>query len=1589
MGFSLKQNDQIKLNADGKSYTITFRQGETIKLPLFMTLSGKESQRYDELLANGRSANDIIKDIFKFEIQGGGTTATVSDIGELTGALIGTATLIITSKRAVAPEQINLTVSLDVKTDSFFGPDGVLTPAIDSVEKYISDAMKTIGGYIGTGADWAGKQIFSGSQFVQEQLGIDFSKLSDDDKKKLDDRDLEAENDLFAKLIGLPSSDFIPIVLTGMKIYLAYISAQNLYMEAQIISSIRSIADYDRFPSAKKLRIAKILKTEVKTLENIAKKMRQLRIIPDLIEKLVVGDNPDYGSLLSGLLQHFDAPTLEDLSPDLKCVVNELVVQKLGINVSRREKSVNESIDVEEQVKFKQIGVFDGDMSPENIEYVKNAQLDLLLLSFLNDLKFENLAKIPALDFNGKEIPISMGGGNFSQLFPILDKQLVFYLGVYNLIPRINAYDNNGVFYGKVRDPYSLIRDDITTTGIDESTYPSFAKAYSDIFTYKYNPLQISFIESQSSPRQQNQDGSIRSAGRLNQLNIVTSRNSRLAEAKTSENPTNSGPKGIVYPNGKRFEGWVATADLSFQGERNEKNDLIIALSKRWDYLVERNIIVSDKKNTGWLISQIGADIGDKNGNLSTKTSLVATALAEQIEKMTSNVDMDSLKEQIARNMQKVISIKQINSKCTRQNVIDIVKGNRVEIAQIKPKLDIGLSPLTDLIGSSKGIRVKILEDAFELGIENKYYSVDSKGKVVYVTGAEKLTNDEYDSLLKEIESLVYQEDLLVTQLSERDGSSPEERVVIATLEKELSKIQNDLDKKRKVRDAYKEKINIEERINTNNDKLDGLKNKREDLLQKIEKVKEDIEKLRNAKPEEPFWTTETIQQGIKNNNDELKKLNAELQQIESDILLLQEENKELGYEEPSEPEDSTGETPCLDKYLKMQFMDIFEEIDYDRLPEPVKGLINSVGAYVGISSSDISKTWELISVGKNLYDLGNLGPDAWDEMSPENKAWFAKKFGLDEEWAGDAIKFGADLSLFAQGKSDGNFVGLLDRGFLRFRDTFLDKFAPGANSWRDFERLDPKLQSSIAICLGFKPDDKGSHVVKAQRIVRRAANFEDAIKKAVTIKNSIIAKKEEFDRFGGKGNPEMIENLSNDLELTPDLLSNLYNSTDEIIRDPYADVMDNIPAALGGDPGWRQKMSVPPALSTAPPSYSGKSVTLDVIEQPGVTPPTSLIEKLKKLVEDKAIISSNNQVVINADGSVDWNDNVQITDKALENGKFPVKFNSIKGDFVCSNIKLNTLENAPKTVNGVFDCSGNQLSSLKNSPEEVYSFNCSNNPTLTSLEHIPSVIKGKGFDATVLIAESRETLINCSKCAITSLDSLSTIKTFGKGGIDCSNNRITRFYSQGITPTITSVTNFDCSNNQLETLESSPTIIKDSLGIYGSYNASNNKLKELPDGLFTAMTCEDFNISGNEFVNLSFIPIQVLGTMDVSKNRGTAFNDGDAGVRRFTPTGKETTTSRNCSIKILITDTTTYGENIYPSQNQSSPKSYQYESNGQKYTYIWCSGLGRLDQGEARKDAREGKYAADRNAMFFKPHPSGDPTQRDIYIGDDVCPGS
>ena len=98
----------------------------------------------------------------------------------------------------------------------------------------------------------------------------------------------------------------------------------------------------------------------------------------------------------------------------------------------------------------------------------------------------------------------------------------------------------------------------------------------------------------------------------------------------------------------------------------------------------------------------------------------------------------------------------------------------------------------------------------------------------------------------------------------------------------------------------------------------------------------------------------------------------------------------------------------------------------------------------------------------------------------------------------------------------------------------------------------------------------------------------------------------------------------------------------------------------------------------------------------------------------------------INSDGSIDVDGSVYLYE--LELTRLPLKFNTIKGNFIIRDCKYTTLEGCPKYVGGTFNCSNNDLNSLKYSPEYVGGiFNCSNN-NLTSLEGCPSVVIEKIF---------------------------------------------------------------------------------------------------------------------------------------------------------------------------------------------------------------------------------------------------------------------
>ena len=70
-----------------------------------------------------------------------------------------------------------------------------------------------------------------------------------------------------------------------------------------------------------------------------------------------------------------------------------------------------------------------------------------------------------------------------------------------------------------------------------------------------------------------------------------------------------------------------------------------------------------------------------------------------------------------------------------------------------------------------------------------------------------------------------------------------------------------------------------------------------------------------------------------------------------------------------------------------------------------------------------------------------------------------------------------------------------------------------------------------------------------------------------------------------------------------------------------------------------------------------------------------------------------------------------------------PVKFNVVSGSFDCSNNKLTTLENSPKTVRGSFYCGNNQLISLKGAPKTVGdNFFCGLNPVKFTKEQVRAV---------------------------------------------------------------------------------------------------------------------------------------------------------------------------------------------------------------------------------------------------------------------------
>ena len=101
----------------------------------------------------------------------------------------------------------------------------------------------------------------------------------------------------------------------------------------------------------------------------------------------------------------------------------------------------------------------------------------------------------------------------------------------------------------------------------------------------------------------------------------------------------------------------------------------------------------------------------------------------------------------------------------------------------------------------------------------------------------------------------------------------------------------------------------------------------------------------------------------------------------------------------------------------------------------------------------------------------------------------------------------------------------------------------------------------------------------------------------------------------------------------------------------------------------------------------------------------------------------------INSDYSVDVDQNCNISESLVRDGKLAVRFRHVSGSFDCSHNSLTSLQGCPSTIGGSFYCNHNSLSSLQGCPSEIGgSFNCSDNRVKFTEKDVRAVCNVKGI---------------------------------------------------------------------------------------------------------------------------------------------------------------------------------------------------------------------------------------------------------------------
>jgi hypothetical protein len=294
-----------------------------------------------------------------------------------------------------------------------------------------------------------------------------------------------------------------------------------------------------------------------------------------------------------------------------------------------------------------------------------------------------------------------------------------------------------------------------------------------------------------------------------------------------------------------------------------------------------------------------------------------------------------------------------------------------------------------------------------------------------------------------------------------------------------------------------------------------------------------------------------------------------------------------------------------------------------------------------------------------------------------------------------------------------------------------------------DFSKIDYRVQKVAAMALGFGSEETG--VLELRDMIDKMKKFKELSEQSKSLRESLIEHVENIE-VQSNYNKDAFSDYKKEHGLSDEQFDESIKTTfsREFMDFGEDDQMCSEPI----DPDERDN----PDTSDIEKFGSDSNRSDDPIWNLGLNP--SLVIRNQTTNE---ILGYNGDIVLT--NKKNFTTKEPITD-------IPFKFNTVNGNFICRDMGLTKLTNAPDIVTGNFDCANNNLRSLTGAPKQVNGeFNAANNK-ITSLEGIPASSGG----------------ITLRQNDISSLDISYPVSILNGGDFNVSNNDITSLLSGDIT---------------------------------------------------------------------------------------------------------------------------------------------------------------------------------------------------------------